>query len=99
MNKTDLVQAIATSTGVAKKDVEAVFVSLFGKASEAGIIETTLASGDKVEIVGFGNFGTTERQARKGRNPQTGEEISIPAKLLPNFKAGKRFKDTVATTK
>jgi DNA-binding protein HU-beta len=72
-----------------KKDVEKVVNAFFST------IENTLKSGDKVQLIGFGTFEVRDRQARKGRNPQTGEEISIPAARVPAFKAGKALKDAV----
>jgi DNA-binding protein HU-beta len=72
-----------------KKDVEKVVNAFFST------IEGTLKSGDKVQLIGFGTFEVRDRQARKGRNPQTGEEISIPAARVPAFKAGKALKDAV----
>lgn len=89
MNKTDLVNAVAEQSGLSKKDagkaVEAVFAS----------ITETLTKGDKVQLIGFGNFEVRERAARNGRNPQTGKEIKIPASKVPAFKAGKGLKDAV----
>jgi len=72
-----------------KKDVEKVINTLFATIEEA------LKDGSKVQLVGFGTFEVRERQARKGRNPQTGEEIEIPAARIPAFKAGKALKDAV----
>ncbi|KUG05205.1 dna-binding protein hbsu [hydrocarbon metagenome] len=89
MNKTDLISEVATRTGMTKKDVEKVVNAFFST------IEGTLKSGDKVQLIGFGTFEVRNRQARKGRNPQTGEEISIPAARVPAFKAGKALKDAV----
>lgn len=89
MNKTDLVNSVAEKAEVSKKDatkaVEAVFAS----------IEEALKNGDKVQLIGFGNFEVRERAARKGRNPQTGEEIDIAATKVPAFKPGKQLKDAV----
>lgn len=89
MNKTDLVNYVASETNLTKKDsakaVEAVFDG----------ISNTLKSGGKVQLIGFGNFEVRERAARKGRNPQTGEEINIPASKVPAFKAGKALKELV----
>ena len=89
MNKTDLISEVADRTGMTKKDVEKVVNAFFST------IEDTLKSGDKVQLIGFGTFEVRDRQARKGRNPQTGEEISIPAARVPAFKAGKALKDAV----
>lgn len=63
--------------------------------AEQSLIMGAVANGDKVSYIGFGNFEKRARQARKGRNPQTGEEINIPATEVPGFKPGKAFKDTV----
>lgn len=89
MNKTDLINAVADKSELSKKDaskaVDAVFES----------IQTALANGDKVQLIGFGNFEVRERAARKGRNPQTGEEIEIAASKQPAFKPGKDLKESV----
>ncbi len=89
MNKTELINSVAEATELTKKDatkaVEAVFET----------IQSTLAKGDKVQLIGFGNFEVRERAARKGRNPQTGKEIDIAASKVPAFKAGKALKDAV----
>lgn len=89
MNKTDLISEVAAKTGMTKKDVEKVVAAFFDT------VESVLKSGDKVQLIGFGTFEVRDRQARKGRNPQTGEEISIPAARVPAFKAGKALKDAV----
>lgn len=94
MNKTDLVKVVKdtvseTLEGVTAKDT-AIFVDVTIKA-----IQDAVVAGDKVSIVGFGTFETTERAARMGRNPQTGEDMEIPASKAPKFKAGKAFKDAV----
>ena len=82
MNKTDLINEIAAQTGLTKvKASEAI--DAFVKA-----VETTLSNGDKVTLVGFGTWETSERQARQGRNPKTGEQISIPVKKVARFRAG-----------
>ena len=89
MNKSDLIAAIAAKTGDTKKNAEAsvnAFVEVVTKA---------LVKGDKVQLVGFGSFEVIKRAARKGRNPQTKEEIKIPASKAPVFKAGKALKDVV----
>lgn len=89
MNKTDLINAVAEKSELSKKDagkaVDAVFES----------IQTALKNGDKVQLIGFGNFEVRERAARKGRNPQTGEEIEIQASKQPAFKPGKDLKEAV----
>lgn len=89
MNKTELVERVAENTGKTKKEASAVVDSVFQAISEA------LVSGDKVTLVGFGNFEVKERAARTGRNPQTGEEIQIEATKVPSFKPGKQLKDAV----
>ena len=89
MNKTELIAAIAAKTGETKKDAEATLNAFVNVVSE------TLAKGDKVQLVGFGSFEVRKRAARKGRNPQTKEEIKIPASKAPVFKAGKAVKDLV----
>ena len=89
MNKSELIAAIATKTGETKKDAEATLNAFVNVVSE------TLAKGDKVQLVGFGSFAVRKRAARKGRNPQTKEEIKIPASKAPVFKAGKALKDLV----
>ena len=89
MNKTGLVSAMAEKSGLTKKDAE--------KALEAFVeaVEDTLAAGEKVQLVGFGGYEVKSRAARKGKNPQTGAEISIPATKAPVFKASKALKDAV----
>lgn len=89
MNKTELISELAQKVNMTKKDAEKVVNAFFST------VEDALKSGDKVQLIGFGTFEVRERQARKGRNPQTGEEISIPAARVPAFKAGKALKDAV----
>jgi len=89
MNKGELVTKLAKDSGTTKKDAEAVLNSFMDTVGEV------LAEGDKISLVGFGTFETSERSARKGRNPQNGKEIEIPAKTLPKFKAGKTLKEKV----
>ena len=89
MNKADLIAAIAAKTGETKKSAEAS-VNAF-----VDVITESLVKGDKVKLVGFGSFEVRKRAARKGRNPQTKEEIKIPASKAPVFKAGKALKDLV----
>jgi DNA-binding protein HU-beta len=89
MNKTELINAVAEASELSKKDatkaVDAVFDSILN----------ALKDGDKVQLIGFGNFEVRERAARKGRNPQTGDEIEISASKVPAFKPGKALKDAV----
>lgn len=89
MNKSELINAIAEKSGLTKKDSEKA-LNAFVEA-----VEESLIKGDKVQLIGFGTFEVRERSARKGRNPQTGEEIMIPATKVPAFKPGKAFKDSV----
>ncbi len=89
MNKTDLINAIASKSGLSKKNSEAALNALVSSVEEA------LVEGDKVVLVGFGTFEVRQRAERKGRNPQTKEEITIPSSKAPVFKAGKGLKDKV----
>ncbi len=90
MTKTDLVDAVASKAGISKRDASSAVDALLSGIADA------LQSGEKVQLVGFGTFEVRERAARTGRNPQTGEEISIAARLVPAFKPGKVLKDAVA---
>ena len=83
MNKSELIAAMAAKTGETKKAAEAS-VNAFVE-----VVTDSLKKGDKVQLVGFGSFEVRKRAARKGRNPQTKEEIKIPASKAPVFKAGK----------
>ena len=89
MNKSELVSAIAAESGLTKADSK--------KALDAAIaaVSKALKEGDKVTLVGFGTFESRKRAARIGRNPQTGKELKIPAKTVPAFSAGKKFKTVV----
>lgn len=89
MNKTELIEAVAEKSDLSKADVTRAvdtMIEVIGKA---------LKKGAKVSLVGFGVFSVRKRAARKGRNPKTGAEISIPAGKTPAFKAGKQLKDSV----
>ncbi|EHI68559.1 HU family DNA-binding protein [Streptococcus ictaluri] len=88
-NKQDLIAKVAEATELTKKDSAAAVDAVFSA------IEAFLADGEKVQLIGFGNFEVRERAARKGRNPQTGAEIEIAASKVPAFKAGKALKDAV----
>ena len=90
MSKTELVNAVAEKTGTSKKDAEKAVSATLDAITEA------LVNGDKVQIIGFGTFEVKERAERVGRNPQTKEEITIPASKLPSFKAGKALKEAVS---
>ncbi|KGP93137.1 DNA-binding protein [Pontibacillus chungwhensis BH030062] len=89
MNKTDLINAVAEKSDLSKKDATKAVDAVFDSITE------TLKDGDKVQLIGFGNFEVRERAARKGRNPQTGQEIEISASKVPAFKPGKALKDSV----
>ena len=89
MNKTELVAKVAEKAGLTKKDAEKAVNALFASVEEA------LVGGDKVQMIGFGTFEVKARAARTGRNPQTGDEIKIPASKNPVFKAGKALKEAV----
>ena len=82
MNKTELVAAIAEQAEISKKDAEKV-------------VAEELKKGEKIQLVGFGTFEVSERAAREGRNPQTGEAMTIAASKTPKFKAGKALKDSI----
>lgn len=89
MKKVELVEAVATATGLTKADttraIDATFATITG----------ALAKGDKVPLVGFGTFAVSKRAAREGRNPQTGATVKIAARNAVTFKAGSALKDAV----
>ena len=89
MNKSELIDAVASATELSRADAT--------RATDAVLdsIISTLGNGDQVTLVGFGTFSVRERAARAGRNPQTGETIQIKASKSPGFKAGKAFKDAL----
>ena len=89
MNKTELIAAIAEKTELSRKDAE--------KALKAftEVVEEELKKGEKIQLVGFGTFEVSERAAREGRNPQTGETMQIAASKSPKFKAGEALKDAI----
>lgn len=89
MNKAELVEAMSKKTEETKKVTEESLNALIDVITEA------LKKGDKVQLIGFGSFEVVKRAARKGKNPQTGEELKIPASKSPKFKAGKALKDIV----
>ena len=90
MTKATLIEIVAESTGLKKKDAEAAVNAVFGA------IENELATGGKVQIAGFGTFKIKERAERSGRNPRTGNTIIIKASKFPAFTPGKALKDAVA---
>jgi len=87
MNKTDLIDRIAEKSNLTKKDSEKALGAMIDSIEEA------LINSDKIQLVGFGSFEVKQRAARKGRNPQTMEEIDIPESKVPTFKAGKDLKE------
>ena len=89
MNKTELIAAIAEKAEISKKDAEKALKAFTDVVSEE------LVKGEKIQLVGFGNFEVSERAAREGRNPKSGEAMTIPASKTPKFKAGKALKDMV----
>jgi DNA-binding protein HU-beta len=89
MNKSELTAKVAEACNLTKKDASEAVDAVFDAITEA------LKAGEKVQLIGFGNFEVRERAARKGRNPQTGEEIDIAASKVPAFKPGKALKELV----
>ncbi|AOH47682.1 MAG: HU family DNA-binding protein [Centipeda sp. (in: firmicutes)] len=89
MNKQELVANVAEQASLTKKDAEKAVNAVFES------IKNALSEGDRIQLIGFGTFEVKGRKARKGRNPQTGKEIDIPASKTPVFKAGKALKDSV----
>ena len=90
MNKTDLIAAVAEKAGLSKKDADAAVSAVFDA------VTAELAKGEKVQLIGFGTFEVRERAAKTGRNPRTGETMTIPASKVPAFKAGAALKNAVA---
>jgi DNA-binding protein HU-beta len=93
VNKTELVEKVATKTGLTLKDSKIVVDAIFSTIPKEGIIASELNKGGKVQITGFGTFQVRKRRKREGRNPQTGEPIQIPATRFPSFSAGRSLKD------
>lgn len=89
MNKTELVAAMAEQAGLTKKDAEAALKAF------TDVVAAELKKDEKVQLVGFGTFEVAKREAREGRNPQTGEVMKIAASKAPKFKAGKALKDMI----
>ena len=89
MNKTELIAAVAEKTELSKKDADAAVSAVLGAITDA------LKEGDKIQLVGFGTFEVRNRAAKQGRNPRTGETMTVPASKVPAFKAGKALKDAV----
>ncbi|MBM7556006.1 DNA-binding protein HU-beta [Halanaerobacter jeridensis] len=97
ITKTDLVDQIADKTGQTKKDTKETLDAMLDVISEDLEAEAKKSEDEraKIQLIGFGSFEVRDRSARKGRNPQTGEEIQIPARTVPAFKAGKSLKEKV----
>ena len=91
MNKSELVAAVAEKTALTKKDATAAVEAVFASISDA------MQKKEKVQLIGFGTFQTSERKARTGKNPRTGEAVKIAACTVPAFKAGKGLKEKVNT--
>ncbi|MFZ1744031.1 MAG: HU family DNA-binding protein [Pontixanthobacter sp.] len=89
MNKNDLISAVADASGLSKSDAASAVEGVFDS------IQTALSKGDEVRLVGFGTFSVAKRKASTGRNPRTGEPMTIKASNQPKFKAGKGLKDSV----
>ena len=89
MNKNDLIARVAEAADISKADATSAVDAVFDTITEA------LSGGDEVRLVGFGTFAVTKRAQSEGRNPRTGEKITIPASMQPKFKAGKGLKDAV----
>ena len=93
MNKAELVDAISEKIDASKRETDTILTAILEE------IMAAVVSGNKVTLVGFGSFEPRERQGRSGRNPKTGETMTIPATRVPGFSAGKSFKDKVAPGK
>lgn len=95
MNKTELTDQLAKKTGLTKAAAKRAVDAIFSTAPREGIIAQAVAKGDRVQITGFGTFERRKRNKRTGRNPQTGESITIAAAKYPAFVAGKSLKERV----
>jgi len=89
MNKAQLIEVVAKAANVTKVDAENVLNAAIDS------IKKSVKKGDDVTLIGFGTFTKSKRQARSGRNPQTGKEIKIPAMTVPKFRPGREFKDAI----
>ena len=89
MNKTDFINAVAAKEGIEKKCAEKAVNAVFATIAD------TLAKGEKIQLVGFGTFEVRERAEKQGRNPRTGETMTVPASKVPAFKAGAALKNAV----
>ena len=95
MNKTEMAMKLAKKTGLSQGKAADVLEALFSAQPRKGIIATALDAGEKVTIPGFGTFATKQRGARQGRNPATGQTITIPKKNYVHFKTGKTLRERV----
>ena len=95
MNKTELTQNLAKKTGLSQADAKRAINAIFSTAPREGIIANEVSKGKRVQITGFGTFESRKRKKRQGRNPQTGEAITIPGGKYPAFVAGKTLKERV----
>ena len=93
MNKSELIEQVAKESGLSKADAERAL------NATTDTIKKALKKNDTVQLIGFGSFSVVKRKARKGRNPQTGEEIKIKASKAPKFTPGKAFKDAISGRK
>lgn len=93
MNKTEFVAKVSDKTEYSQKSCDEIIKAALEVISES------LANGEDISFIGFGTFTVSERSAREGKNPQTGEKIKIPATIVPKFKAGKALKDAVAKSR
>lgn len=91
MTKAELIDAVANLASLTRKETELIVDTVFENITEA------LSKGDKVELRGFGSFRIRQRNSRKGRNPKTGDAVSVPEKKVPFFKVGKRLRGLVNT--
>lgn len=89
MNKTEFINAVAAKEGIEKKCAEKAVNAVFATIAD------TLAKGEKIQLVGFGTFEVRERAEKQGRNPRTGETMTVPASKVPAFKAGAALKNAV----
>ncbi|UCF38599.1 MAG: integration host factor subunit beta [Acidobacteriota bacterium] len=89
MTKAELVDGVAKTSGLSKKDAEVIVQTVLDS------IVDSLQEGEKVELRGFGSFRLRERSSRQGRNPKTGEKVFVPAKKVPYFKPGKELKELI----
>tara|TARA_R110002073_G_scaffold336529_2_gene534770 strand:+ start:1374 stop:1709 length:336 start_codon:yes stop_codon:yes gene_type:complete len=93
MNKTELIEAVATRSKTSKAQTATMLNELIK------VVQKTMADGNNVQLVGFGTFSVTERASREGRNPATGKTMTIPAKKVVKFKPGKTLADAAAAVK